>query len=294
MIKVIASDMDGTLLGNNHQIAPETAEAIREAQAAGIRFMIATGRNYNGAMEELNRADLKCDYILGSGAEIRNPEREVVKRYAMDYDTCGKIQNILKDYPVFVTFMTDGKDYQLGTPEEVREGVLRQMQIFFLDMSLEEIAKTEMYQRMQENTVGVQNLAEMKRQGATVYKIFLSSARLEALAEIDKRLKQIKGIAVASSFSTNLEITSEAAQKGPVLKEYIESLGYKMEEVMVIGDSMNDYSMLSMDFGATVAVENAVPEIKAAVKYVTKSNEELGVAHVIREMLKKQEGKDVL
>lgn len=53
MIKVIASDMDGTLLGDNHKVAPETVEAIREAQAAGIRFMIATGRSYNGAMEEL-------------------------------------------------------------------------------------------------------------------------------------------------------------------------------------------------------------------------------------------------
>ena len=41
MIKVIASDMDGTLLGDNHKVAPETVEAIREAQAAGIRFMIA-------------------------------------------------------------------------------------------------------------------------------------------------------------------------------------------------------------------------------------------------------------
>lgn len=60
MIKVIASDMDGTLLGDNHKVAPETVEAIREAQAAGIRFMIATGRSYNGAMEELKGLDLGC------------------------------------------------------------------------------------------------------------------------------------------------------------------------------------------------------------------------------------------
>ena len=62
MIKVIASDMDGTLLGDNHKVAPETEEAIREAQAAGIRFMIATGRSYNGAMEELKDLDLVYEY----------------------------------------------------------------------------------------------------------------------------------------------------------------------------------------------------------------------------------------
>ena len=54
---------------------------------------------------------------------------------------------------------------------------------------------------------------------------------------------------------------------------------------MVLGDSLNDYSMLSMDFGATVAMENGVPEIKAAAKYVTKSNREDGVAYAIDRML---------
>lgn len=75
------------------------------------------------------------------------------------------------------------------------------------------------------------------------------------------------------------------AQKGPVLKEYIESLGYTMEEVMVFGDSLNDFSMLEMDFGATVAMENADPEVKAVAKYVTKSNAEHGVAYVIEKLL---------
>ena len=75
------------------------------------------------------------------------------------------------------------------------------------------------------------------------------------------------------------------AQKGPVLKQYIESLGYKMDEVMVLGDSMNDYSMLSMNFGATVAMENGNPEIKEISKYVTKSNEEFGVAYTIEKLL---------
>ena len=53
MIKVIASDMDGTLLGDDHRIAPETLAAVQEACAAGLRFMICTGRNFPGAMQEL-------------------------------------------------------------------------------------------------------------------------------------------------------------------------------------------------------------------------------------------------
>ena len=95
---------------------------------------------------------------------------------------------------------------------------------------------------------------------------------------------------MASSFILNQEITEVRAQKGPVLKEYIESLGYTMDEVMVLGDSFNDYSMLSMDFGATVAMENSVPGIKEVAKYITRSNEELGVAWAIDQAIAAGDG----
>ena len=62
----------------------------------------------------------------------------------------------------------------------------------------------------------------------------------------------------------------------------------KVVQVMALGDSLNDYSMLSMDFGATVAMENAVPEIRRVAKYTTRSNVEFGVAYAIRELLKHQ------
>jgi len=108
------------------------------------------------------------------------------------------------------------------------------------------------------------------------------------LQEIGEKLGQNPELAVASSFILNQEVTEVRAQKGPVLKEYIESLGYTMDEVMVLGDSLNDYSMISMDFGATVAMENAVPEIKRAAKYITKNNNEFGVAYAIDQVLERQ------
>ena len=106
------------------------------------------------------------------------------------------------------------------------------------------------------------------------------------LMDIKKEMEETPEFAVSSSFKNNLEITDIRAQKGPILKEYIESLGYTMNEVMVLGDSLNDYSMMEMDFGATIAMANADEEIKKVAKYITKSNEEDGVAYVIDEMLK--------
>ena len=288
MIKVIASDIDGTLLGDDHKIAPETLSAVNEACDAGIRFMICTGRNFPGAMNELEGADLTCDYIVGSGAEVRDPQQRVVRTTSISMELCREIYEAVRKYPISVTFCTDGDDYRIGTAEEVEESIVRQIQMFHLNLCRDELKDTEIYHRMKRTTRNVPDLDELEKAGVHVYKIFLFSVDVEMLDQIKKELEQNDGIAVASSFETNLEITDVKAQKGPVLKEYIESLGYTMDEVMALGDSLNDYSMLSMDFGATVAMENAVPEIRRVAKYTTKSNVEFGVAYAIRELLKSQ------
>ncbi len=288
MIRVIASDMDGTLLGDDHRIAPETLEAIKEAQEAGIRFMIATGRNFKGAMAELQDTGLVCDYVVGSGAEVRDPMQNVIETRVLSRELCRRVYKSVKKFPVSVIFCTDGYDYRVGTPEEVEESLILELQLFHENMTREEILKTSVYRRIKENSKVVSGLKEMEEKKIPVYKIFLFSDDTDMLEQIDKVLGENRDIAVASSFPTNLEITDVRAQKGPVLKNYIERLGYAMDEVMVFGDSLNDVSMLELDFGATVAFENASPEVKAAAKYVTKSNNEHGVAYAIRELLKRQ------
>lgn len=289
MIKVIASDMDGTLLGDDHKPAPETLAAVKKACDAGIRFMIATGRNFPGAMAELKDAELVCDYIVGSGAEVRNPQQEVVVTHPISIELCRAIYEEIRDYPLSVTFCTDGYDYKIGTPEEIEESLMLQMQLFFSNQPREELAKSETYRRIKKSTRAMSDMDELEAEGVPVYKLFLYSEDKAMLDEMNVRLQRNKDIAVASSFPTNLEITDVKAQKGPVLKEYIESLGYTMDEVMVLGDSLNDLSMISMDFGATVAMANADPEVKSAAKYITKSNTEFGVAYAIEELLKRQE-----
>ena len=146
-----------------------------------------------------------------------------------------------------------------------------------------------MYRRMKENTRIIPDFQALKDGKINVYKIFTFCCDTEVLGELGRQLRKDERLAVASSFVNNLEITDARAQKGPVLKGYIESLGYTMDEVMAFGDSMNDYSMLSMDFGATVAMGNSEPEIIKAAKYLTKTNEEYGVAYTIEEMLKRRD-----
>ena len=286
MIKVIASDMDGTLLNTNHAFSDKTVESIKKACKQGIRFMVVTGRNYVSALEALDKTDLMCDYILSSGAEIRDPDKNVKMSIALSIDQCEFLYEKLKTYAIGIMFCTEEKNYVIGTFEEADNGLLDYIKYFHDTKDREELRKSPLYESMWAKTKNIPDFQTLKELHVPVTKMFLVSDYVDLLQEIKAELELRGDLAISSSFKYNLEVTDIRAQKGPILREYIESLGYTMDEVMVLGDSLNDYSMMEMDFGATIAMENADEEIKKVAKYITKSNEEDGVAYVIDEMLR--------
>lgn len=288
MIKVIASDLDGTLLDADHRVNHRTADIVRKACASGIRFIIATGRNFNGAMRALAGEELVCDYIVSSGAEVRNAKKEILFSETMNLENCRRVYEVLKKYGATYVFCSNEGDYCVGDEAEVERNLIEHIYTFNQNIPMEQVKDSETYRNLREQTMVARNFDDLVKMNAKPTKAFIFSNDVEMLGQLKEELVKIPKIAVSSSFYNNLEITDEEAQKGPVLKRYIESLGYTMDEVMVFGDSLNDYSMLSMDFGATIAMENANPEVKEVSKYVTKSNAEDGVAYAIEELLKHQ------
>jgi Cof subfamily protein (haloacid dehalogenase superfamily) len=285
MIKVVVTDMDGTLLNEKHEISEASLKAIEKLNSENIRFIISTGRHYKGAMRTLEKYNIKCDYIVASGAEVRDQEGKVLKQIPMKHYNFQEILDKVKNFPVGVRFCSDQHDYMLGTKEEIKESLLLESRYFFNTGTPEEIEASELFQERLAGVKSINSVEDLKKLNVSIYKIFIFAYDESIVHEMDKALSSVEGIVSASSFSSNLELTHINAQKGIALKEYIEKLGYSKEEVMVLGDSMNDYSMLSMDFGATVAMENAMEEIKKVSKYMTKSNEEDGFAYAIEKML---------
>ena len=78
MIRLIASDMDGTLLNNDHDIDIETVEAIRKAEEAGIIFAISTGREYDSVKVLLDKHNIKAQCVLSNGAEYRDEDGNIL------------------------------------------------------------------------------------------------------------------------------------------------------------------------------------------------------------------------
>ncbi len=287
MIKVIASDMDGTLLNNEHMLSKRTIAAIKKAQEAGIRFMVATGRSFEQAMHVLEDTGIECDYIVSSGAEIRNPQQEILRSSCMDIQDCRMVYDVLKEYELMYLFCAGDMDYCIGSTRDRERELIQHILTFNPNMTEEEVRESELFKFFLSKTKVVSSLEELVEARVDIIKIFAASDDLKMLKEINDKLEVNTNLAIASSFDNNIEITDVKAQKGIALKSYIESLGYIMDEVMVFGDSMNDYSMLSLDFGATVAMENGAEKVKEVAKYITKSNEEDGVAYCIEELLKK-------
>ena len=185
-------------------------------------------------------------------------------------------------------FVSEDTDYCIGSTKDREQELIQHILTFENGMTEAEARETSLFKSMLSKTEMVTSFEELVNSERPITKIFAASDNLGMLKEIENQLRENPNLAIASSFENNLEITDIKAQKGIALKTYIESLGYTMDEVMVFGDSMNDYSMLSMDFGATIAVENAMEQVKRAAKYITKSNVEDGVAYTIEELLKRR------
>lgn len=284
MIKLIASDMDGTLLNNEHTISEENLKAIKIAEEKGCHFTIVTGRDYSGVKNFFKDFDLKCECILSNGAEYRDINGEVIERITIDNSTVRKIVEIMREANVSIEMFTE--DGMIIINEEIyKESLLERFRRYNkgkTDLEIIEIAR-HMYDTW--NPKMIKNVDEFLDSNTEILKIMTYHEDAQYIRELKEKLKDIEEIAVASTFANDIEISNIEAQKGLILAKVIEKMGLKKEEVIVLGDSFNDYSMFK-EFENSFAMENAIPEIKEIAKYITDTNDNNGVAKAIYKALK--------
>ena len=90
MIKMIATDLDGTMLKNDWSVSGINAKAVETAQGQGVRWMTVTGRSYRGAMPLMQQYGINCGYVLMNGAEFRDEEGRLIFAEDMDPDNAKK------------------------------------------------------------------------------------------------------------------------------------------------------------------------------------------------------------
>ena len=173
MVKVIASDLDGTLLNEHHTFSDKTIEMIKKAQDRGIRFMLATGRSFKQAKQLTEEAGIVCDYLVSSGAEVRNSKKELILSSHMKMQDCKMVYQVLKDDTIPFLFSTKECDYCIGTQEELEDNVLEHIFAFSQTVSKEEIKKSPIYKTMMAKTRVVPDFSALEHLQPKIVKIFV-------------------------------------------------------------------------------------------------------------------------
>ncbi|SCI87838.1 Uncharacterized phosphatase YwpJ [uncultured Clostridium sp.] len=279
MIKLIASDMDGTLLNTNHTISEGNIEAIRKAQELGVKFAIITGRSYDGVKPIADEFNLDCEYILMNGAEYRDKDGNILENIAIDKEKVKVIMEVMGEEDLCIELFTNvgtlTSDY-----EKVKDSIEDRVR------SLNPESTDDEVQGFLNEFIGRRKITifnsinELMDDKIDIYKIITFNKDVELIKSVKERLKKLSGLSVVSTFDNDIEVSDIRAQKGLILAKVAEKMGLERDEVMPIGDSFNDYSMFT-EFKTACAMGNAIPEIKELAEFITDTNDNDGVAKAI-------------
>lgn len=287
MIKLIASDMDGTLINSKHEISEGNLTSIRKAQEKGITFAIATGRDYKMVKPFLDKYNLKCEAIVMNGAEYRDEEGNILGSISIEkYKVKLIIEEILKVTRIIELYTNKGVFVNKISEEEIEASINRIKQ-FNKGMSRESILKVLNELRKQMTEFEVEDIDKIIDSDTIFYKIITFDDNKEVIRKLKEKIGEIGGLAVASTSEYDIEVNDEKAQKGLILSKVAKIKNIENDEVMVLGDSFNDYSMFTT-FKNSYAMENAINEIKEIATYITDSNDNDGVAKAIDNILNMQ------
>lgn len=269
-IKLIVTDMDGTLLDADHTtVPPRNIAAFRAARARGVKLAIASGRTWcliQDTVEQLGGIDYA---ILGNGAAVRVVESgEHIYENAIPNAQAQRLIRCLKAEGLPYEIYCRGQNLvERADQERIQKGLLSP-----------EFAA--LYRRRSQFEPDlIEALA-----GRPMEKINLFYVPPERREAIQAAVRATGPVEITNALASNMEINYGGASKGTALAALAERLGLSAGEVMAFGDADNDLEMLSWA-GWSFAMENAVPEAKAAAKYVTAANTEAGVAQAVEKFV---------
>lgn len=257
--KLVALDIDGTLLSEDKVIADSTADLIKEASNNGVKFTIATGRMFRGAVKYAERLGIDIPIITYNGAIIRDILSDCVYRECkVPADGAKDAIDILREEPV-LRFVFLGDEVYTDTPHEWTD-------------SYAQLLGVEM------NFMG--DVKDILIEDPTML-VFMVPV-LKAI-ELTDRLKcrLNSNIRITNSTDWFLDVLNVKASKGLAIQQLADDLGIAREEIIAIGDNLNDLEMVEYA-GLGVAVANATDELKAVADYVTELPINGGVEEVLR------------
>lgn len=275
-IRLVALDMDGTLLNNEGQISMTDQTAIKEITEQNIQVVISTGRPYAGLPTEL-LCRLGIRYaITANGAGVYSlPEKQCLRASCMPPELLCPLLEELQKKDIHLDAFIRGERYSL-------ESNYAKIDMLAMPQSLRSYIR--------ETGTLIKNLAEFIRKNhSEVEKMTLNfyplpDGSFKNRESVISLLKQHPEVTFLSGGYHNLEFTKAGTTKGMGLRFLCEHLGISLSQTMACGDTQNDIDILQTA-AIGVAMGNADREVRELADYVTLTNEECGVAAAIRRFI---------
>ena len=282
MIKLIASDLDGTLLDEPNRISKINLDAIEYAYQKGAKFCFSTGRDLQSVKDITCLLKHKPVLLLGNGSEVYDEDENLVFQNFFNNKYLEEVCEIMNEHDVpHMVFTTDGF-YTTTNPVEVRRRFIERIGKI-RNQEMAHIFATNM-DRPCNNLVQIEDIQEFAKT-KKVLKVEGFHYNSKPVEDVKKELEKFTELSHLSTGKNNVEVTNLTATKGLALKRYCEHANIKKDEVMVMGDSHNDLSMFEF-FKYSFAPENSIQEIKDYAYKVVKSCDEHGVSQAIYEFIK--------
>lgn len=268
MYKIIACDLDETLIRLDRTISIKDKEAILKAKALGVKFVPATGRGFQSVEEtlkELGLYDLEDEYVISynGGAITENRGNRLLHFEGISFELASELYKRGLNYDVCIHIYTKDMVYAYNYLQEEIDYLAGRMEV------------TEIFD---------DNIDFLK--GQEIVKALYMNTDYGYLQKIAEELKDVtQDIDVSYSSHRYIEFNHRGVNKGAGLKILAQKLGVKMEETIAIGDNFNDLSMIKVA-GVGVGVQNAVESMKKDCDYITQATcDESAVAEVIEKFI---------
>jgi len=269
-IRLLATDIDGTLLNPQFQISEGDLAALRRAHAAGIEIVLVTGRRHSFALPIAKQLGFDLWLISSNGAVTRSLSGETFHRDMMPAETCRRLCGAMQEFRgnTVLTFDKETKGAivlehldELGP--SIRRWLEKNMEYIEFVVPIEKALVTDPVQAMFCGTMERMSLALRA----------LESAGMDGQVTVLRTEYPVRDLSM-------IDVLNAGCSKGHALERWAKYRGFRRDEVMAVGDNHNDVEMLEFA-GHPVIMGNACEELRARGWKITRGNDACGVAAAV-------------
>lgn len=261
--KLLALDLDGTLLNSEQKISAKNFSMIRKAEENGVRIVIATGRMFNSALPYINRLDLSGPMITYNGALIKEAKTgQIIDHTPLKKDDIIEILTIARDRDLHINMYHNDQLYVEKYFDEA---------VFYENISGIKAKQINSLNELIDLDITKILLIDRNKDS---YKTHLNYFKN----------KYSNNLSISKSNSSYIDIMAKDVSKGNALLKVAELYDIKPAEIIAIGDSYNDLKMLKI-VGLGIAMENSSNDIKNIAQMTTLNNDNNGVAKAINNII---------